>query len=132
MYLFKALNIFVLIGFLNMITYFPCYVSESWPPPIVDVIENGIDEDGSDTLLDILLDDVLDIPVSGDDVAPDIFYDDFSFFALIFSLSAKVLDLFLLTVKPLISSLMSRENSFLSAVRPIPGYYNFLFRYKPF
>lgn len=131
MSLFKIINIIVLIGFVNTTTYFPCYINDNLLQ-YVDVYDAKTQDFDGDTLLECLFDDVLDLPMSGKDFDPDIFFDNYNFLTNIIDISIKVLDSFILTVKPLLCSLMSNESYFVSQTTPLLGYYTFLFRLKPF
>lgn len=90
-----------------------------------------MDFDG-DTLLECFFDDVLDFPMSSKDIGREIFYDNFNFLNHIISVTIKVLDSFILTIKPITFSLMSDETHFVSKTFPLLGYHVFLFRFKPF
>ncbi|QNL50859.1 hypothetical protein H8S90_04515 [Olivibacter sp. SDN3] len=131
MSLFKIINIIVLIGFVNTTTYFPCYINDNLLQ-YVDVSEAQTRDFDGDTLLECFFDDVLDLPMSGSDYDPDIFFDNYNFLVNIIDISIKVLDSFILTVKPILCSLMSSESYFVSKTTPLLGYYTFLFRLKPF
>ena len=129
---FKVLNIIVLLGFVNTITYFPSYLNDNLLYQAQTSHEDkSMDFDG-DTLLECLFDDVLDIPMSGKDIGRKIFYDNFNFLNHIISVAIKVLDSFILAIKPFTFSLMSDENYFVSKTIPLLGYHVFLFRFKPF
>lgn len=129
--LFKIINIIVLLGFVNTITYFPTYVTDNLSKRQTLHDHKNKDFDG-DTLLECFFDDVLDIPSSGEDLDPTIFYDNFHFLTNIISFSIKVLDSFILAIKPIVCSLISSESYFVSKTSPLLGYYLFLFRLKPF
>jgi len=131
MCLFKIINIIVLLGFVNTITYFPTYMNDSVSKRQTLQDNTPKDFDG-DTLLECLFDDVLDIPASGEDLDPTIFYDNFNFLTNIISISIKILDSFILAIKPIVCSLISSESYFVSKTSPLLGYHLFLFRLKPF
>jgi len=129
---FKVLNIIVLLGFVNTISYFPSYLNgNSFYQEQTSHEGNSMDFDG-DTLLECFFDDVLDLPMTGKDIGRKIFYDNFNFLNHIISVAIKVLDSFILTIKPFTFSLMSNENHFVSKTTPLLGYHVFLFRFKPF
>ena len=132
MTLFKIINIIVLLGFVNTITYFPTYVNDNFFYQKQAFHDKKLQDFDGDTLLECFFDDVLDIPMSGKDISPTIFYKNYNFLTIIISISIKILDSFILAIKPIITSLVSSENYFVSKVTPLLGYYIFLFRLKPF
>ncbi|GAA4803845.1 hypothetical protein GCM10023231_36130 [Olivibacter ginsenosidimutans] len=132
MRLFKILNVIILIGFINTITYFPCYLNINLSDQEYLFNEAKEKDFDGDTLLECLFDDVLDLPMTGKDESPIIFYDNFSFLTHIISIVVKVLDSFILSIKPITHSLLSQESYFVSKITPLLGYYIFLFRFKPF
>jgi len=131
----KGINIIVLIGFLNTISYFPYHSSSHIAVQQKLLVQKANevrpDFDG-DTLLECILNDVLNIPINGDDLDTGLFYKYFNFLSSIHSISIKVLDSFISVIKPIATSLLSRESYFISKATPLIGYYIFLFRLKPF
>ncbi|MEH6304513.1 hypothetical protein RYH73_02600 [Olivibacter sp. CPCC 100613] len=120
-----------MLGFVNTITYFPSYVNDNFFYQ-KQVFHDKLQDFDGDTLLECFFDDVLDIPMSGKDLSPTIFYKNYNFLTNIISISIKILDSFILAIKPIITSLVSSENYFVSKITPLLGYYTFLFRLKPF
>jgi len=129
---FKLVNMFVLLGFVNTITYFPSYLNDHLLYQKQTFHETKSKDFDGDTLLECLFDDVLDLPMTGKDMSPVIFYDNFNFLSNIISVSIKVLDSLILAIKPITESLLSNETHFVSKATPLLGYHVFLFRLKPF
>lgn len=129
---FKIINIIVLLGFVNTITYFPTYANDNLLFQKQSTDEPKSKDFDGDTLLECLFDDVLDIPMSGKEISPKIFFDNYNYLTNIISMSIKVLDSLILTIKPVVNSLISSESYFISKTTPLLGYYSFLFRLKPF
>ncbi|MGH2624900.1 MAG: hypothetical protein ACRDE7_14630 [Sphingobacterium sp.] len=129
---FKIINFIVLLGLVNTITYFPTYANDNLLYQKQSTHDPKPRDFDGDTLLECFFDDVLDIPMSGKDVSPSIFYDNYNYLTNIISMSIKVLDSFIMTIKPVVNSLISSESYFISKTTPHLGYYSFLFRLKPF
>lgn len=129
---FKIINIIVLLGFVNTISYFPTYANDNLLYQKQSTDEPKSKDFDGDTLLECLFDDVLDIPMSGKEISPKIFFDNYNYLTNIISMSIKVLDSLILTIKPVVNSLISSESYFISKTTPLLGYYSFLFRLKPF
>ncbi|WP_134091497.1 hypothetical protein [Olivibacter sp. XZL3] len=122
----------VLLGFVNTITYFPTYANDNFFYQKQVFHDKKLQDFDGDTLLECFFDDVLDIPMSGKDVEPTIFYKNYNFLTIIISISIKILDSLILAIKPVATSLVSSESYFVSKSTPLLGYHIFLFRLKPF
>lgn len=129
---FKIINFLVLISFVNTMTYFPVYANDNLLYQRQSTHDPKPKDFDGDTLLECFFDDVLDIPMSGKDISPKIFYDNYNYLSNIISISIKVLDSLIMTIKPVVNSLVSSESYFISKITPLLGYYTFLFRLKPF
>lgn len=135
----KCFNFFMLLVFVNTITYFPqsslrgmggqyavnAYLSGS--------SEADMPEFDGDTLLECLLNDVLELPLHETDPDPDLFTKILSFLGnLICSTPLWVYQVSLIPLLALLSSKVVFSIAHSSKLKHLLGYYTFLFRLKPF
>lgn len=119
----KLFHFLALFGYLNILVY----------EAGCNTIQNGQSLFDGDSLIEFVLNDVLDIPVKQNNPDSEVMYDDYR----IFHSGIYVLPvLFLITAFffGLLPFIIKKESHPLYRNKSIclPGYYSFLFRYKPF
>jgi hypothetical protein len=133
----KLINFLTLLAFINTISYFPAdasgYFSES------EATETGnmqpkdeiLNFDG-DTLLENLLDDVLEFPKKDDEPEPSLFQKVLSFLSQTISPFVRDKSIFFDFQNYLIHLEQLPCYAVSSKITDLPGYYLFLFRLQPF
>lgn len=119
----KLFHFLALFGYLNILVY----------EAGCNTIQNGQSLFDGDSLIEFVLNDVLDIPVKQNNPDSEVMYDDYR----IFHSGIYVLPvLFLITAFffGLLSFIIKKESHpfYRNKSMCLPGYYSFLFRYKPF
>lgn len=121
--LVKILSLFTLLTYLNTITYH----------------DNGDMRQSSDlgleseTLIEFLLEDIFELPMSGNSEDPDVQYDEYRYGHVTGVMPPfKWRESSLLSPVPLVIILDNTTTLFDSKTICQPGYYTYLFRLKPF
>lgn len=133
----KLINFLTLLAFVNTITYFPDVVIDpgmvSDQAIITDVFHpyEDMDFDG-DTLLENILNDLLDLPIHDDGHDPDLYDKLFNLLSHSLEPAVKYLNSLFDTLKFAILSEKTETVEVSTKIFCLPGYYLFLFRLQPF
>lgn len=134
----KYVGFFILLAFINTITYFPQSgmginnQKVTSGAVIGDSMETSAAEFDGDTLLECLLDDVFELPLQETEEEPNLFIKILSFLGNLIHIPVILLLVSLLPLLALLSAKLVFGPFHSSKLRHLPGYYSFLFRLKPF
>ncbi len=119
----RLLNILVFITYINVLFHQDGHKHGKF---------NGHVVDGT-PLIEVILEDVLNVPSTGKDEDPDIQYEDYRPTSLKWMFSLLLTKLVSLNLSPIPSLLHSLDVSpFGTKFSCLPGYYAYLFRLNPF
>lgn len=85
-----------------------------------------------ETLIEVVLEDVLDLKQKDTENVPEIMYDDYRIFALSFGLLPLVIFFIRRLQRVLASNEQIKHPIYYIKRLILPGYYIFLYRYRPF
>lgn len=119
----RLLHFLALFGYLNVLCYEVKYCN------IVDFMPVA----SSETFLEVVLEEVLDFSSSGQDKSlPHIFFDDYRILFLFLGIIPVVI-FFTWLLRRLFRVVKEVSHPFyISKTLCLPGYYTFLYRYRPF
>lgn len=119
----RVLHIFFLLAYLNILCYEVKYCSFFYSTPV----------ESSETLLEIVLEEVLNLSHSdSQEPIPTILFDDYRILSLALAILPIIL-FFSWLVRKIFPPLKDNEHPiYLSKTMCLPGYYSFLYRFRPF
>lgn len=121
--MFRLFHFLALFGYLNLL----CFEVNS------SCFFNSGEVKTNETFVEVLLEEVLNMKhADSDEPVPNIFFDDYRAMSLILGLLPAILifSWLLVRVKELIKT--QDHPFYLSKTLCLPGYYSFLYRYRPF
>lgn len=121
--MYRLLYFMAFFGYLNILCYEVKYCNLADPIPIAS----------SDTLLEVVLDDILDFDHNEDkEVLPEIMFDDYRILALSLGIIPVILYFsWLLRRLPVANDKIKHTIYYIKRLI-LPDYYTFLYRYRPF
>lgn len=121
--MFKLLHFLALFGYLNILCFEVKFNN------IIDFVP----VEASETLLEVVLEEVLDLEHGpADEVLPELVFDEYTIFALALGVLPVVL-IFSWLLRIHSSRIKEVKHPiYLSKTICLPGYYKFLYRYRPF
>lgn len=128
----RLISFIVLVLFINTITYFPNRAREQASSSETTVAEADDPSFDGDTLIECILDDFLGLIPGTEPDDPDIFYKKYRSISVVTLMPVKAMLSVFESVPPVICSLLTDQFFFPTKSPVTPGYYSFLFRYKPF
>lgn len=121
--MYKLLYFLAFFGYLNVLSYEVKYCNLFNLKPVA----------ASETLLEVVLDDIFDLDHNEEkEILPEIMFDDYRILVLFLSIIPTILYFSWLLRRVYLSNDRIRHSIYYIKRLILPGYYTFLYRFRPF